>query len=84
MALTQKQKAILLYIGDTEKTKSQIVHKFNSWYYFNSSKHIGEILSRMVNTGLLIRIKKGVFKRGKGGDKQVKKRVFSENQLSFF
>lgn len=84
MALTQRQKAILVYIGDTEKKKSQIVNKFYSWHYRNSSSRlIGEMLSRMVNAKLLIRVKRGVFKRGTGINlgKQVS---VDENQLSIF
>ncbi len=61
MAKTQHQKAILNYLSDGQKTKAQIVNRFKSWYYSNSNKHIGDVLSRMVNAKMITRIKKGVY-----------------------
>jgi hypothetical protein len=85
MALTQHQKAILEYVADKEKTKSQIVNKFNAWHYGESSSRlIGEMLSRMVDRGLLIRVKKGVFKRGPGITINSKSVNIDKDQLSIF
>jgi len=84
MALTQHQRAILEYIADTEKTKSQIVNRFGGWYLYNSNKHIGDILSRMCNSKLLIRVKRGVFKRGTGGEKFTKEQISIKNKLLLF
>jgi len=61
MALTQHQKAIIIYLQTGHKEKKQIVNKFKSWHYANSNKHIGDILSRMVNRGLIVRVKKGIY-----------------------
>jgi len=60
---SQKQTAILRYIADGEKTKKQIVNRFGAWHYRNSNKYIGEILTRMVRKGLLVRVEKGLYKR---------------------
>ena len=60
---SQKQKAILEYLVDGSKTKAQIVNRFKTWQYRNQNKHIGEILSRMVKQGLIIRIEKGIYAR---------------------
>jgi hypothetical protein len=59
--LTQKQRAILNYLKDGQKKKSQIVNRFKSWHYANSSKYIGEILSRMVERSIIIRVEKGIY-----------------------
>lgn len=61
--LTDKQKRILHFIGDDEVTKRKIVTRFQGWHYANASHHIGMILSRMVKSGLIDRVKKGVYKK---------------------
>lgn len=47
---------------DHTATKKELVAKFGGVYYCNGSKHLGEVLSRMVKSGHLIRIKPGVYK----------------------
>lgn len=42
-------------------TKSEAVQLVGSTYYCNADKHVGDILSRLVNVGVLIREKPGVF-----------------------
>lgn len=65
-----KQGKILSLFADKETvTKKEVVDLFGHCYYHNGEKHIGDMLSRMVNNGLLIRIKPGVFKRGMGNRK---------------
>lgn len=47
-------------------TKSQAVDLIGHTYYYNSDQHVGAILSRMVKSGLLKRIRPGVFEIGSG------------------
>lgn len=82
--MTDKQKAIIKTALENggQVTKKQVVENFGHWYYANSSFHIGNLLSRMVKTELLVRIKPGVFNLGKG-TKQ-KPATILENQITLF
>jgi hypothetical protein len=56
-----KQYEILGFVRSRgQAKKKEIVEEFDN-YYCNGSKHIGDILTRMVNNGLLERPKKGVY-----------------------
>lgn len=84
MALTEQQRAILQdanHNGGTI-TKKQVVESYRHCYFHNGAKHLGDILSRMVKSGLLIREKPGVFKMGKGNKN--KPATIPENQQSLF
>lgn len=59
--MTQKQRAIRLYLKDGQKKKSQIVNRFKTWHYHNSNKYIGELLSRMVEAKMIIRVERGIY-----------------------
>lgn len=61
--MTEKQKAILDYIGDHELIKKDIVNKFLGWYHCNQAFHIGSVLSRMVKAGILERPRHGVYRK---------------------
>lgn len=67
MALTDKQRKVLDYCQSHEGkiTKKEAMTLINT-YYANGKKHVGDVLSRMVKAGLLIREKPGHFKMGKG------------------
>lgn len=59
---SQKQKEILrLFHPGIEITKQTIVRTCGIYYYDNAGKYIGEILSRMVEDGLIDRVRPGVF-----------------------
>ena len=82
--LTQKQKAILNYIGNTEKKKSQVVNRFQSWYYGNESKHIGRHPHpNDKKKDCLERVKKGIYKRGSKSQMKDTTAVIN-NQLTIF
>lgn len=49
---------------DHTATKKELVAKFGGVYYCNGDKHLGAVLSRMVRSGHLVRIKPGVYKVG--------------------
>lgn len=64
MALTKKQSQILRYCkANGGITKKQAVVLIDD-YYHNADFLVGQILSRMVNAGLLTRVKPGVFIAG--------------------
>lgn len=67
MALSDKQKAVITFClsNGNKITKRDAMGLINT-HYHNGEKHVGEVLSRMVNAGLLIRIKPGLFELGKG------------------
>lgn len=50
-------------------TKQEAVKAFGGGYHCNGDKHVGDRLSRMVNSGLLERISPGKYKIGKGKKK---------------
>lgn len=73
MALTTYQRAIIAEANRNggQITKAQAVRLIGGVYYCNTEHHVGSVLSRMVKSGLLERIKPGVFqvcdkKRPKG------------------
>jgi len=65
--MTPEQKEILqlLHQNGGTLTKKQVVDSLDC-YYHNGAKHIGDRLSRMVNAGMLKRVKPGVFEAGSG------------------
>lgn len=80
MALTWKQKTVIDFINksiDKQITKKQAMELIND-HYANGAKHVGDCLSRMVNSGLLERVKSGTFTIGKG--KLVGKQGIEENK----
>lgn len=47
---------------DGTVVSSAIVEALGGQYYSNPEKHVGDIVSRMVKSGLLIRVRPGVFR----------------------
>jgi len=67
MNLPSKQQALLDRCRKDGKLTSQTAYEMlSAYYYHNHEKYIGEILSRMVKAGKLIRVKPGLFEIGKG------------------
>jgi hypothetical protein len=82
--MTTQKDILKLFVNDEfVLSKSFIVLALGNNYYCNAEKHIGDMLSRMVKNGTLIRIKKGVFKRGSSVKKQ-NTEFIDENQISLF
>ena len=86
MALTPQQSQIL---KDAQErggtiTKKEIVEMYEHLYFCNAEKHLGDILSRMVKSGLLIREKPGVFKAGKGKKKKPATIIEIKSQTKLF
>lgn len=67
MALSEKQKQVLAFCHAHEGkiTKKEAMTIIDT-HYCNGEKHVGNVLSRMVKTGLLTREKPGMFRIGKG------------------
>lgn len=63
MALTPHQKTILNLFQKEKRPmkKSEIVELVFISYYHGKDKYIGEILSRMVKNGLLVRVSNGMY-----------------------
>lgn len=83
MKLTVKQQKVVNFINrseDKQITKKQAVELIDD-HYCNGDKHVGEVLSRMVKSGTLERVKNGVFKIGSGKSKKV---FIVENQNDLF
>lgn len=60
--MMNKQDEILKYLRTVpQATLSEIYDNVPFGYYCNELKHLGEILSRMVKKGIIVRVKKGVF-----------------------
>ncbi len=64
--LTPHQRKIVDYArrNDSIITKKQACDLIP--FYINTAKHVGDILSRMVKAGMLIRVKLGVYKLSTG------------------
>ena len=57
-----RQKEILKYLQSVEfASLTEIYNNVSFSYYHNYKKHLGSLLSRMVKTGMIERIKKGTF-----------------------
>jgi hypothetical protein len=82
MTPEQKQIIAILQANGGEATKTQVVKEIGRNYYCNGEKHVGQRLSRMVNAGLLIRVKPGVFKIGKGS--KSKRTTIADGQPTLF
>ena len=58
-----KKTEVVKYLQTVEQaTLSEIYNKMPFGYYHNWSKYMGEILSRLVTSGKVERIKPGLFK----------------------
>jgi len=67
--ITKNQRKILKLLDEKggEFTKADAVALLGNNYYCSADKHVGDILSRMVNGGILERVKNGVFKKATKG-----------------
>ncbi|WP_028376001.1 hypothetical protein [Leeuwenhoekiella sp. MAR_2009_132] len=81
-----RQAEILATFPDAETilSKKEIIERGQIRYYFNTEKHVGHTLSRMVKNGILVRVKKGYYKRGKSTPKHGRSVQQIENQIELF
>jgi len=81
--MTPDQRKIINFIQSKgTATKADIVALDGGQYYRNANKHIGDRLSRMVNAGMLERVKPVVFRIGSG--KKPGNEPVNENQTTLF
>lgn len=80
--LSKKQRTILDFAlkNESKITKIQAVDLIGSCYYHNAQKHVGDVLSRMVKSKLLKRVKNGLFEINTDR-KQTVKGIIIPNQL---
>jgi len=80
--LSTKQKAILDFASknNNQITKKQAVELIGHNYFLNAEKYVGEVLSRMVTSKLLNRVKNGVFEINTDKTQTVKE-IINPNQL---
>ncbi len=66
-------------------TKAEAVALIGDRYYRHADKYVGDILSRMVDAGMLTRVKPGVFTIGNGKAKvKAKPEGGDDGQSSLF
>ena len=83
MKLTPYQTEILAFVsGIGEATSAELVNEFGCRTPYAPNKYVGLALSRMVNAGLLIRVKKGVFTVGP--EAKFKPATIAEGQPELF
>ena len=81
--MTPDQRKIINFIQSKgTATKAEIVAFDGGQHYCNADKYIGDRLSRMVNAGMLERVKPGVFMIGSG--KKSGNEPVDENQTTLF
>ena len=69
MRAGERQAQVLkLFGGDKELviTKRDMIHQYGIRYFHNTQKHLGDVLTRLVNNGMLKRVKIGHYQLGLG------------------
>ncbi len=78
--MTEKYKLILTYLHSVqEATLDQVMENVDYHNYLNTRKYMTETLSRMVNSGYITRIKRGLYRANEY--KQFFKKTEYKNQL---
>ena len=80
--MTKEQREIYNFVRQKGQATKKEITEIADHYYCNGEKHIGDRLSRMVGAGLLIRVKKGVYKPGLS--KAHRPKPVPENQSKLF
>lgn len=61
--LSDNQSRVLKYLyGKDSVSFSELYDNCSPGYYHNGNKHFSELLSNMVKQGLIMRIRKGIYK----------------------
>lgn len=81
--MSPKQKTIILFAhkNDGYISKQEAVEQIGGFYYNNADKYVGEVLSRMVKAGILVRFKIGHYKLNDTFDSKQPTAFVHPNQL---
>lgn len=60
--LSERAQLIMHHVSKSETIDIDTALNIGGYYYHNSRKHIGEVLSTLVRNGYIERIKPGLFK----------------------
>lgn len=84
--MTPQQKQIIRLITDNGGmiTKKEVVENLGGHYHCGANNHLGAMLSRMVNSGFLIREKPGMFRINTMRKAEAKMVSQIENQTKLF
>lgn len=84
MTPNSNQMTIIRYLSGKESATLEELYLIQEKTYFgNWPKHFGDVMSRMVKAGMVVRIKRGVFKINPNY-RAIKQVPVPENQLSLF
>jgi hypothetical protein len=76
---------ILTYLNSVESATLQELYDISDYnYYLNWQKHFGQVMSRLVKQGKVVRIKKRVFRIAKHNEFKISSEVEIENQIKLF
>ena len=76
---------ILTYLSQTESATLHELYNISDYnYYHNWQKHFGQVMSRLVKQGKVVRIKKGVFRIAKHNEFKASSGIEIENQIKLF
>ena len=81
--LSPKQKVIVKYLQSHETIDFDTVRSLIDDHYRNGAKHCSEAMSRMVERGIVVRVKKGIYKLGNPKSNASKESV-DINQTNIF
>jgi predicted transcriptional regulator of viral defense system len=78
-------RSILTYLNNVESATLEELYNISDYsYYANWQKHFGQVMSRLVKQGKVVRIKKGVFRIAKLGEGEIRAKEEIENQIKLF
>lgn len=77
---------ILTYLHTVESATLEELYNISDYsYYYNWQKHFGQVMSRLVKSGKVVRVKPGVFRIAETvGKGNYKPEVEIENQTKLF
>jgi predicted transcriptional regulator of viral defense system len=76
---------ILTYLSQTESATLHELYNISDYsYYHNWQKHFGQVMSRLVKQGMVVRIKPGVLRIAKLGEGEIRAKEEIKNQIKLF
>ena len=81
--MSKKTRCELLawFLENEELTTKQAYELCAGNYFYNGKKHVNDNLARLVKSGDIVRVKRGLYMRGRGGGKYTPP---PDNQLKLF